>query len=129
VHYPSLELDAAQYLHKIYCRQIICIMSYFGSCFVDNSLYLCYTEQVIKERFLSNGTNKNNTFAFSRRGRWFRSKSQWVWTWNIVYAVIGLVGCMIGDMLGKLVFDKLDSEKLKLVIYIGMIISGIWMIV
>lgn len=47
----------------------------------------------------------------------------------LVYAVIGLVGCMVGDMLGKLVFDKLDSEKLKLVIYIGMIISGIWMIV
>lgn len=43
----------------------------------------------------------------------------------ILYALIGLVGCMIGDFIGSKVFDKLDSQKLKMVIYIGMIISGI----
>ena len=47
----------------------------------------------------------------------------------LVYAAIGLIGCMVGDLLGKLVFDKLDSERLKQIIYIGMIISGILMII
>ncbi len=45
----------------------------------------------------------------------------------LVYAAIGMVGCMIGDFVGRIVFDKLDSDKLKLIIYIGMIISGIVM--
>lgn len=45
----------------------------------------------------------------------------------IVYATIGFAGCMIGDIVGKRVFNKLDSFKLKCVIYVGMIISGILM--
>lgn len=45
----------------------------------------------------------------------------------IIYAVVGLLGCMLGDYIGKLVFDKLDSNKLRYIIYIGMIISGITM--
>lgn len=50
-------------------------------------------------------------------------------TWNLLYlAAIGFVGCMAGDVLGKLIFDKLDGRKLRLVIYIGMIISGLLMI-
>lgn len=44
------------------------------------------------------------------------------------YAAVGLVGCMIGDSLGRRVFDRIDSELLKKIIYIGMIISGILMI-
>lgn len=47
----------------------------------------------------------------------------------LIYAAIGVIGCMVGDSLGKLVFDKLNAEKLKLIIYIGMIISGILMII
>ena len=46
-----------------------------------------------------------------------------------IYALIGIIGCMIGDCIGKVVFDKLDSQKMKLVIYIGMLISGVIMIV
>ncbi len=45
----------------------------------------------------------------------------------LLYAAIGVVGCLAGDFIGKKVFDKLDSDKLKKVIYIGMIISGIVM--
>ena len=45
----------------------------------------------------------------------------------LLYAAIGLVGCMVGDTLGKQVFHKLNAEKLKKIIYIGMIISGIVM--
>ena len=45
------------------------------------------------------------------------------------YAAIGLVGCMIGDSLGRRVFDKINGELLKKIIYIGMIISGILMVV
>ncbi len=44
-------------------------------------------------------------------------------------AAIGFLGCMLGDLIGNCVFDKLDGKKLKLVIYIGMIISGVLMIV
>lgn len=42
----------------------------------------------------------------------------------LILSAIGMVGCMIGDFVGKIVFDKLDSEKLRNVIYIGMLISG-----
>lgn len=42
----------------------------------------------------------------------------------LLYAAVGVVGCMIGDCLGRLVFKRLDSAKLKTIIYIGMIISG-----
>ena len=45
-----------------------------------------------------------------------------------VYAAIGFVGCMLGDFVGRFVFDKLDSDKLKTVIDIGMIISGVLML-
>lgn len=44
------------------------------------------------------------------------------------YFLIGFVGCIIGDFLGKLVFDKLNAEKLRMIIYIGMILSGIIML-
>lgn len=44
------------------------------------------------------------------------------------YFLIGFVGCVIGDFLGKLVFDKLNAEKLRMIIYIGMILSGIIML-
>ena len=40
---------------------------------------------------------------------------------------IGFVGAVAGDFLGKLVFNKLNAKKLRLIIYIGMIISGIIM--
>lgn len=46
----------------------------------------------------------------------------------VLYALIGFAGCMAGDFLGKKVFNRLDSKKLKTVIYIGMILSGILMI-
>ena len=47
----------------------------------------------------------------------------------LIYAAVGMVGCMAGELLGKLVFDKLNAERLKLIIYIGMIVSGILMII
>lgn len=43
------------------------------------------------------------------------------------YAVVGTVGCLVGNYIGRIVFDKLDSNKLRNVIYIGMLISGIVM--
>lgn len=45
----------------------------------------------------------------------------------LIYAAVGMIGCMTGDFIGKTVFDKLDSNKLKQIIYIGMIISGVVM--
>jgi len=46
----------------------------------------------------------------------------------LIYAAVGFIGCLAGDFLGRKVFDKLDAQKLKYVIYIGMIISGILML-
>ena len=45
----------------------------------------------------------------------------------LIYSAIGMIGCFIGDSIGKIVFGKLDSNKLKLVIYVAMSISGIVM--
>lgn len=51
-------------------------------------------------------------------------------TWELVlYAAIGMVGCMAGDFIGKKVFSRLDGNRLKKVIYIGMILSGILMVI
>ena len=47
----------------------------------------------------------------------------------LTLSAFALCGCMLGDFLGKFVFDKLDGEKLKKIIYIGMIISGAVMII
>ena len=46
-----------------------------------------------------------------------------------LYALIGVTGCMAGDWIGRIVFDKLDGNKLKQVIYVGMFISGVLMLV
>lgn len=50
-------------------------------------------------------------------------------TWELLlYALIGMIGCMLGNLLGKFVFDKLNADRLKKVIYLAMIVSGILMI-
>ena len=47
----------------------------------------------------------------------------------LIYALIGMLGCLLGDFIGRRVFDKLNAKRLKMIIYIGMIISGVLMIV
>lgn len=47
----------------------------------------------------------------------------------IIYAFVGFLGSVAGNMVGKIVFDKLKAEKLRQIIYLGMIVSGIIMIV
>lgn len=47
----------------------------------------------------------------------------------LLLSLWGFLGCLAGDFAGKLLFDKLNAKKLKYIIYIGMIISGIFMIV
>jgi len=50
-------------------------------------------------------------------------------TWELLlYAAIGMIGCMTGNLLGKLVFAKLNPKRLKQVIYLAMIVSGILML-
>ena len=46
----------------------------------------------------------------------------------LLLSLIGFLGCMVGNYFGRMVFDKLDSNKLKYIIYVGMIISGIIML-
>jgi len=64
-----------------------------------------------------------NLYAFATR-----AANGIVNTEILIWAAIGVVGCMIGDFIGKFVFNKLNSNKLKHIIYIGMIISGIVML-
>ncbi len=47
----------------------------------------------------------------------------------LLYAVFGMAGCLLGDLLGKRVFDKLNAKTMKTIIYIGMIISGVLMVI
>ncbi len=47
----------------------------------------------------------------------------------LLYAVIGFIGCIGGNLAGKFVFNKLDAQKLRQIIYVGMILSGIIMVV
>jgi uncharacterized membrane protein YfcA len=47
----------------------------------------------------------------------------------LLYTALGIVGCFLGDGIGRIVFDKLDSDKVKSIIYLGMILSGILMLV
>lgn len=50
-----------------------------------------------------------------------------IYTELLFYAAVGIIGCLFGDIAGKKIFNKLDSKKLKFIIYVGMIISGIAM--
>lgn len=45
----------------------------------------------------------------------------------IIYSIIGFIGSVIGNFVGQHVFDKLQPQKLKQIIYLGMIASGIVM--
>lgn len=52
-----------------------------------------------------------------------------IMTWELLfYGAVGMTGCLLGNLLGKFVFDKLDGAKLKKVIYLAMIISGVLML-
>jgi len=46
----------------------------------------------------------------------------------LLCAGIGFLGAFVGDAIGKKLFHKLNAKRLKQVIYIGMIISGIIML-
>lgn len=41
---------------------------------------------------------------------------------------LGIFGCLLGNYLGGKVFHRLDGEKLRRVVYLGMILSGITML-
>ena len=45
----------------------------------------------------------------------------------LLYTAVGFIGCIFGDLVGKAVFNRLNGDKFKKVIYIGMILSGILM--
>ena len=47
----------------------------------------------------------------------------------LISFAIGMIGWWVGDRIGTRVFDRLNAEMLKRVIYIGMIASGILMMI
>lgn len=50
--------------------------------------------------------------------------------WNVtVYSAVSLIGILVGDRLGALIFHRLDAEKFRKTIYVGMILSGALMLV
>lgn len=44
-------------------------------------------------------------------------------------AAVGVLGCLLGDTVGKLVFNHLNAKRFKQLIYIGMIVSGVLMVI
>lgn len=46
----------------------------------------------------------------------------------LIFAGLGIIGCLIGDFIGRRVFNKLNHTRLKRVIYVGMILSGMIML-
>ena len=46
----------------------------------------------------------------------------------LIFTIIGFVGCIAGNFVGKKVFYMLDAQRLKQIVYIGMIIFGVIMI-
>ena len=46
----------------------------------------------------------------------------------LVLAALGILGWWVGDRLGAKVFDRLDPDRLRRIIYIGMIVSGVLML-
>lgn len=46
----------------------------------------------------------------------------------LMLTAVGIVGCAAGNFLGSLVFDRLNANMFRRVIYIGMIVSGVIMI-
>ncbi len=50
-------------------------------------------------------------------------------TWEAMgYLAVSLVGWVLGDTLGSAVFSRLNGDALKRIIYIGMIVSGVLML-
>jgi len=47
----------------------------------------------------------------------------------LMLTAVGFIGCALGNILGGLVFDRLNAVMFRRVIYIAMIISGVLMIV
>ena len=47
----------------------------------------------------------------------------------LLLAVLSMAGWGIGNTIGRAVFEKLDAQKLRQVVYYGMIVSGVLMIV
>lgn len=46
-----------------------------------------------------------------------------------LYSMLSLIGILLGDRLGALTFNRLDAEKFNKTIYIGMIVSGVLMLI
>ena len=47
----------------------------------------------------------------------------------LLLAVLSLLGWTVGNSFGNQVFEKLDAEKLRRVVYYGMVVSGVLMII
>ncbi|MBR5001875.1 MAG: sulfite exporter TauE/SafE family protein, partial [Firmicutes bacterium] len=41
-------------------------------------------------------------------------------------ALFGLGGLLIGSFIGGKIFNKIDGKKLKKIVYIVMVVSGLW---
>lgn len=88
--------------------------------------------------YLVNATNDNLTYFATIQAYFFISNfysagvrvvSGLITMEVLVLAAIGVVGWCGGNAVGCKVFNRLDQDKLKRVIYIGMVVSGVLMIV
>ena len=103
-----------------------------------NAKNVFYLKETSRWSYIKDNASKDNITYFATIQFYFfftnwyatimRIANGIVNTQVLIYSVIGIIGCMIGDIIGKIIFNKLNAEKLKYVIYVGMIISGIIML-
>lgn len=91
------------------------VVLYLMNAFNDNSIYFATTQ-----------------FYFGLTGIYstvVRALNGIITSEVIVCSAVGFIGSIAGNVAGKYVFDKLNTKRLRQLIYIGMIISGVIMIV
>jgi len=91
------------------------VVLYLMNAMTDNAVYFASTQ-----------------FYFSLTGLYstvVRAFSGIITPGVLLYAAIGYIGCTAGNFVGKYVFNRLNAQRLKEIVYFGMIICGIIMIV
>lgn len=58
----------------------------------------------------------------------FRAINGVITPFVLTSVAVGLIGCFVGNAIGSLVFRRINPETLRKIVYVGMIVSGLLMI-
>ncbi len=89
------------------------IVLYLMNAFSDNAVYFASTQFYF-----------GITGIYSTLVRFF---SGIITTEVLVFFAVGFAGSIVGNYVGKKVFEKLNAKRLRQIVYIGMILSGVIM--